>query len=100
MHNLPRARKQLQRLITITFKKSDIKIKRGLAKLKASTILIFKHLQRRLIKVVRVKFLTFAASLTILEHNLIVVHTIKAGNAQPFRHNLQPIYPTREQNII
>ena len=64
-----------------------------------SDLKIPEELQKRLIEVVRENLAAFAASSTDLGRTTVVIHTIKTGKAQPFRHKLRPIHFARRQYL-
>ena len=70
-----------------------------LADLKIATLKIPEELRKRLIEVVRENLDAFAASPTDLGRTTVVIHTIKTGEAHPFRHNLRPILFARRQYL-
>ena len=67
------------------------KLQKGLADLRVAILPIPEQVRKRLVEVVKENLNAFAASLTDLGHTSVVVHTIKTGNAKPFRHKLRPV---------
>ena len=67
------------------------KLQQVLADLKISSLPISESLRRRFICVVRSNLDAFAASPTDLGRTSVVVHTIKPGDAKPFRHKLNAV---------
>ena len=57
------------------------------------------ELCKRLIEVVRENLDAFAASPTDLGQTSVVIHTIKTGEARPFRHKLRAIPFARRQYL-
>ena len=68
-----------------------------LAELRVSCLPINEGTKRRLIEVVKKNLDAFAATPTDLGRTSVVVHTIKTGEAKPFRHKLRPIPFARRQ---
>ena len=75
------------------------KLQQVLADLKISSLPISESLCRRLICVVRSNLNAFAASPTDLGRTSVVVHTIKTGDAKPFRHKLNAVPFARRQHL-
>ena len=67
------------------------KLQRVLADLKIAALPIPDKLRKRLIEVVRENLDAFAASPTNNRRTSVVIHTIKTGEARPFRHKLRAI---------
>ena len=70
-----------------------------MADYKIVTLPISEQLRRRLIHVVRENRDAFAAFLTDLGRTSVVLHTIKTGEARPFRHKLHAIPFARRQYL-
>ena len=73
------------------------KLQKVLADLRVATLPIQDVVQKRLIAVVKSNLDAFAASNTDYGRTSVVMHTIKTGEAQPFRHKLRPIPFARRQ---
>ena len=71
---------------TFTEPNQSGKLQRVLADLKIATLHISEQLRRRLVQVIRKNLDAFAASPTDLGRTSVVIHTIKTGEARPFRH--------------
>ena len=67
--------------------------------LKVASLKIPEELRKRLIEVVRDNLDAIAASPTDLGKTTVMIHTIKTGGAQPFRHKLKPIPFARRQYL-
>ena len=70
-----------------------------LADLKIAVLPIPDEFRKRLIEVVRENLDAFAASPTDLGRTSVVIHTIKTGEARPFRHKLRAISFARRQYL-
>ena len=70
-----------------------------LADLRVSSLPIPEQVRKRLVKVVKENLDAFAASPIDLGRTSVVVHTIKTGDAKPFRHKLRPIPFARRQYL-
>ncbi len=70
-----------------------------LTNLKIADFPIPNELRKRLIKIVRENLDAFAASPTDLARTSVVIHTIKTGEARPFRHMLRAIPFVRRQYL-
>ena len=68
-----------------------------LADLRVASLPIQEPARKRLIEVVKSNLGAFAASSTDFGRTSVVMHTIKTGEAQPFRHKLRPIPFARRQ---
>ena len=68
-----------------------------MAELKIADRPISEHLCKILVKVVRENLDVFAASLRDLGRTSFVIHTIKTGEARPFKHKLRAIPFARRQ---
>ena len=75
------------------------KLQRVLLDLKIAALPIPDELCKRLIEVVRENLDAFAASPTDLGRTSIVIHTIKTGEARPFRHKQRAIPFARRQSL-
>ena len=75
------------------------KLQKILADLKIATLPIPESLRRRLICLVRSNLDAFAATATDLGRTSVVVHTIKTGDAKPFRHKLNAVPFARRQYL-
>ena len=73
------------------------KIQHVLAELKVSSLSVSEDLRKRVIGVVRECIDAFAATPNDFGRTSVVTHTIKTGEAQPFRHKLRPIPFARRQ---
>ena len=73
------------------------KLQSVLADLRVASLPIEERTKQRLINVVKNNLDAFAASPTDLGRTSVVVHTIKTGEARPFRHKLRPIPFARRQ---
>ena len=67
------------------------KLQKIRADLRVSTLLILEKVRKRLMEVVKENIKAFAASLTDFWRTSVMVHTIKTGNAKPFRHKLRQV---------
>ena len=75
------------------------KLQRVLADFKIATLPISEKLRRRLVQVVRENLDAFGASPTDLGRTSVVIHTIRTGEARPFRHKLRAIPFARRQYL-
>ena len=67
------------------------KLQKVLAGVRVSTLLIPDEVRKRLVEVIKESLNAFAASPYDLGRTSMVVHTIKTGEAKPFRNKLRPI---------
>ena len=67
------------------------KLQNVFADLRVATLPIPEQVRKRLVEVVKENLNAFAASPTDLGRTSVVVHTIKTGNAKPFRQKLRPV---------
>ncbi len=75
------------------------KLQKVLADLRVSTVPIPDQVRKRLVEVIKENLDAFAASPIDLGRTSVVVHTIKTGEAKPFRHKLRPIPFARRQYL-
>ena len=75
------------------------KLQKVLADLRVATLSIPEQVRKQLVEVVKENLDAFAGSPTDLGRTSVVVHTIKTGDAKPFRHKLRPIPFARRQYL-
>ena len=73
------------------------KFQRVFADLMIAALPISDKLRKHLDEVVRKILDAFAASPTDLGRTSVIIHTIKTGNAHPFKHKLRSILFARRQ---
>ena len=97
--SVPRLRKTeiSKEVATPTAEIQPGKLQKVLADLRVATLPIQDAVRKRLIEVVKGNLGAFAASSTDFGRTSAVMHTIKTGEAQPFRHKLRPISFARRQ---
>ena len=67
------------------------KLQKVLLELRVATLPIEENVRRQLIEIVRQQLDAFAATPTDLGRTSVIVHSIKTGEAQPFRHKLRAV---------
>lgn len=67
------------------------KLQQVLTDFRIAALTVPEEIKKKLIKVVTECLDAFAASNTDLGRTLLITHTIKTGDAEPFRHKLRPI---------
>ena len=75
------------------------KLQKVLADLRVASLPIPDGIRRRLIEVVKEALNAFAGSSIDVGRTSVVVHTIKTGDAIPFRHKLRPVPFARRQYL-
>ena len=75
------------------------KLQKALGDLKLAALNIQEPIRKRLIQVARKNLDAYAGSPTDLGRTSVVVHTIRTGEAVPFRHKLRPIPLARRQYL-
>ena len=87
----------LRQETNLTCEQQTGKLQKVLADLRVSILLIPDQVRKRLVEVIKENLDAFAASPIDLGRTSVVVHTIKTGEAKPFRHKLRPIPFARRQ---
>ena len=67
------------------------KLQKVLAELRVATLPIEENVRNQLIEIVRKQLDAFAATPTDLGRTSVIVHSIKTGEAHPFRHKLRAV---------